>query len=309
VCGGRLFSFSLGRRDGRNLLAAECIDESVELWDITDLRAPHRMRESLPNEPAGDSVESVAFSPSGNMMAVAAVPSSDDYAIIQLWSVAASGVPKLFWSTVIHNSDLPAVTFSDQGETLAASDDGTGAVDVWDIAGNSVAAGRSFLSPSDSFEDNPSPVTFVPGSPLLVNANAANGMDVWNTAGSSTQRPTEELSGGTGIVTDLSTSPDGHWLVSADQDGTIRLWDQVQPDKFALYGNPLNPDSAWELDTAFSPVSDGTFATLDNTGAVYLWDLDPGSAINRICADTANILTPSVWSQTLPGVPYQPPCG
>jgi WD40 repeat protein len=82
----------------------------------------------------------------------------------------------------------------------------------------------------------------------------------------------------------------------------------VSPDKFEPYGNPLNPDSAWELDTTFSPVND-TFAALSNAGTVYLWDLDPASAINRICADTANILTPSVWRRSLPGVPYQAPCG
>lgn len=204
------------------------------------------------------------------------------------------------------------VTFADQGHILAATDSIYGTEDLWNISGYAATGEKKLTSAHNAVEEmgfsDEAPVLSVPRSSLLLSANDSDDLDIWNLAAANKARLTDELSGDTDVISDMSASRDGRWLVSTSYDETIRLWERTGPDQFAPFGNPLNPDSAWEIDTAFSPAND-TFVTLSSTGDIYLWNLDVTTAINRICADTANILTPSVWSKYLPGIPYRPPCG
>jgi WD40 repeat protein len=39
-----------------------------------------------------------------------------------------------------------------------------------------------------------------------------------------------------------------------------------------------------------------------------LWNLNANYAIERICATTANNLTPKQWHKYIPQLPYRPPC-
>jgi WD40 repeat protein/transcriptional regulator with XRE-family HTH domain len=107
------------------------------------------------------------------------------------------------------------------------------------------------------------------------------------------------LVAGTGFVTSVAFSPDGHTLASGDSDGTIQLWDLAQPAHPRPLGQPLTsapgagqvggPDSVNSV--VFSP--DGrTLASGDDDGAIQLWDVtDPahpqplGSSLTG--ADTA----------------------
>jgi hypothetical protein len=50
-----------------------------------------------------------------------------------------------------------------------------------------------------------------------------------------------------------------------------------------------------------------TSGSLDQT--VRLWGMNVDQAIQRICATTANTLTPAKWEQYVsPDLPYRPPC-
>jgi WD40 repeat protein len=308
VCEDRLISFAFAPS---GLLAAGCLNGTVQLWDIADLRAPHLIAGPFAAAPSDSLIVSMAFSPSGDVLAVGSSDESDAMGTLGLWDVSKQAEPELRQTISTREPNLPEVAFTGQGNSLAASD-ATGGVDLWNMTGYAASEEKKMISGSDTGEyasyTDEAPVVSVPRTSLILNANGSDGMDVWNVGESGHAQLATELSGDTDAISDMSASRDGRWLVSTSFDETIRLWERVSPDHFAPFGNPLNPDSSWEIETAFSPVAN-IFVTLSSTGAIYLWNLDVTSAISRICADTANILTPSVWGKYLPGIPYQPPCG
>src|SRR5664279_4515315 len=92
------------------------------------------------------------------------------------------------------------------------------------------------------------------------------------------------LTGHTGGVRALAAAPDGSWLASADQDGTVRIWDPATgAATHTLTGHtggvlalPAAPDGSW-------------LASAGEEGTVRIWDPATGTATHTLTGHTGGV--------------------
>jgi hypothetical protein len=99
-------------------------------------------------------------------------------------------------------------------------------------------------------------------------AASANGRDIhlWQPASGAAQHI---LSGHSAAITGLAFSPDGRWLLSAGQEGSLQVWDTSTGTRKMI----LAENMGWLQGAAISP--DGRMAAANvwgQPGLLYLWD-------------------------------------
>jgi len=314
------------------------VRDGVWLIDTSDLHVVRRIPQNL----HGASTP-LAFSPDGRTLAVGSVGDMGG-SDVRLWDVASGRM-----TTILHaepvDQRLVALKFSPDGRTLVG---GTGPVDqgivdVWKLGGPNPRA-VPFLT-SRTVED----LTFTPdGSQLVVSMGWDDGGDfaLWDTAAQrivktvhaddaavwsadvSTDGRTLVTGGGTGIVRlwDLPTgtpldspltglmgsadtvdlSPDGSTVVGADISGNVLLWDVATR---STIGDPLpGPVPDRTVAALFTP--DGrSVVVVSDTGAGWVWDVDPSDWLERACAVAGRNFTLQEWQELLPDRPYHATCG
>ena len=241
---GRYIVFDSGR-DGK-IYAMELREEDGEIASTDGLEGADYTTWHLPEGVLArlgkGTVEEVAFSPDGQVLAVAGSIG------IWLYDVATYRELALLAG---HTDVISSVSFSPDGSMLAS---GGSEVILWDVSS------RSQLATLQGH----SPVSFSPDGSMLA---SGSGFDVvlWDV---SSRGQLAALEGHTAWISSVSFSSDGSMLASGGGDGTVILWDVWSNSQLAtLEGHSRQVESM-----SFSP--DGSIlASGGGDGKVILWDV------------------------------------
>ncbi|NEO97290.1 MAG: TIR domain-containing protein [Symploca sp. SIO2E9] len=195
----------------------------------------------------------------GAVMGVSFSPDSQMLATVsldtttKLWSLNG----KLLNTLQGHKDYVVSVSFSPDGQTIATAGHDQ-EVKLWSLDGK-------WQNTLKGHTDTVWAVRFGPDGKLLATAGEDSTVKLWNLQG----QEITTLKGHTGGIIDISFSPDGQTLATAGRDKTVKLWNWSQDKrKFTLEGHTDRI-----LSVRFSP--DGkTIATASRDNTVKLWNLE-----------------------------------
>ena len=158
---------------------------------------------------------------------------------------------------------------------------------------------RGFLTDSETADTAP---LFLRGGRLVAAGSRDGWVRLWSPATSKPASP--RLAAHLGPVVALAVSPDGRTLATGGTDGSVRLFDLDT-------GQPLDARLPAAPNSATTPVfsrGGAYLLALTPSGRGYRWDLRPSAWIRRACDVAGRRLTPTEWTQVLPGRAYHPEC-
>ncbi len=166
--------------------------------------------EPIATLPTNMDVQSVAFSPNGQVLA------SSSGTSIQLWNVTT----KRLLTTLIANSNVKSIAFSPKGQILASSGDTS--VQLWNVATHQLLAtlNATQMAQNFTFGSTGQMLAFSPNGQVLASSSGRS-VQLWDMA---TRQPLATLTGDAQPKTSIAFSPDSQTLASGSQDGTIIVW-------------------------------------------------------------------------------------
>ena len=230
------------------LIASGSWDRTVKLWDVATERRIATFSEDIEL-----GVVSVAFSPDGKILAIAAYQ-------LSLWDVATERR-----IATLPGGQPTSVAFSPDGKTLAVGTwDGT--IELWEVET------RQRIATLEGHTHGSTSVSFSPYGTLLASGSWDGMVKLWDVA---TRQRIATLGHGA-TVSAVSFSPDGTLLASASgsQDGTVILWDVATRDQIAtLKGHTDGWNTYGATSVSFSAPDGAFLATGGRDGTVILWDV------------------------------------
>jgi len=253
------------------------------MLDYYSLRTTLRGYEQ--NNEVSSSVNSVAFSPSGNY-----VVSGADDGTVRIWEVSKLQIGKISPLHRLKNGTIAvrSVAFSpDENHVISGGDDGT--VRIWNIAsGNQIGAP---LGRQESNQDNPSfmirSVAFSPDGTYVVSGGDDGFVRIWEVSsrlqiGEFKPFPSEDRAE-LNSVTSVIFSSDGYRVISGGDDGSIRIWEVSSGQQIGkpLWGHKKRNGSIAVRSVAISP-DDTQVVSGGDDGTVRIWNIEPSDSLERI---------------------------
>jgi WD40 repeat protein len=138
----------------------------------------------------------------------------------------------------------------------------------------------------------------------LITGGQTGTVRLWDMA---TGRPRgAPLTGLAGSADTVDLAPGGRTAVGADSAGHVLLWDV--PTRSTI-GDPFpGPVAGRNAAAAFSP-NGHSVVVVSETGAGWVWDVDPSDWLARACRVAGRSLTQQEWQELLPDRPYHATCG
>ncbi|MFL5791415.1 MAG: BTAD domain-containing putative transcriptional regulator [Actinomycetota bacterium] len=278
--------------DGRTLAVTsvgQARPSDAELWDVA---TGHRVATLKGIEP-GQRLVAIRFSPDGTL--VVGAGSAPSGGSVYVWSLG----PRTRLTERIH-THLTAedVSFTPDGSELviATGWDGGGDLVFWDTGARQIVgtqpADAAIWSTAVS-DDGRSVMT---GSQTSV-------VRLWALpSGAPLGSPFDGL---LGSVDTVDVSPDGTTAVGADDAGNVLLWDVASR---STLGDPLPGPTPGTFAAAMYAPGGTRVVVVSDTGAAWVWNVDPADWLSRACAVAGRNLTLQEWQEVLPDRAYQPAC-
>lgn len=247
------------------VLMATCLAVEVAFLPVIKAQTTEQQKaELLIQNGHADSVNTVAFSPNGKILA-----SGGSDKVIKLWNIETG---QLLKSLEGHAESVLSVAFSPDGKMLA-SGGADKTVKLWNVA-----TGREIKLP-EGHAGLVRSVAFSPDSQTLASGSDDKTVKLWNVG---TGQLITKLEGHTSYVFSVAFSPDGNTLATGSDDKTIKLWSVVTKRLVTT----LTGHTDRVASVAFSP--DGqTLASGSADKTIKLWNVVSGKQTKVLRGSTS----------------------
>jgi WD40 repeat protein len=226
----------------------------------------------------GAKAQSLAFSPNGKTLAAAG---GIDSASTYLWNVAtASQIATPLTDPI---PGVLSVAFTHNGKILAAGDN-NGHTYLWDVATR-----KPIFSFTDPGSKGVNSVAFSPDGKLLAVGDGNGHTYLWDVA---TRKLTTLTDPGSQGVNSVAFSPDGKLLVVGDGNGHTYLWDVATRKPISPF---TDPGTSVVGSVACSP-DNTTMAAAGNNGSIYIWNVRNGKLLATLVDPNKEVINSVTFS-------------
>jgi len=214
----------------------------------------------------GDSINSVAFSPDGQLIATAL-----DNGTAKVWNTLTGDLLRTLEE---HTATVNSVVFSPDGLLI-----GTGSSDRTAKIWNTLTGDRLHtLQPDSGMIDS---VAFSPNGKLFATGSWDNTTQIWDVQ---TGQLLRTLEGHANWINSVAFSPDSQLVAAGSAEGTVILWNTLTGDLLRR----LQGHTSWIKSVVFSP--DGQLvATGSWDSTTKIWDAQTGQLLRTLQGHTGTI--------------------